>query len=81
MRTSQLSNKPIKNMTTTETETTKPRNPYRIPFLATLKMHGLALEDCDDSIVPACCIEGCEVEPDGCCEHGCPSILLAAGII
>jgi hypothetical protein len=31
--------------------------------------------------VPACCTEGCEVEPDGRCEHGCPSILLAAGII
>lgn len=34
-----------------------------------------------DSIVPACCTEGCEVEPDGCCEHGCPSILVALGVI
>ena len=66
----------------TTTETTKPRNPYRIRISATLEMHDLTtLEECDDSIVPACCTEGCEVEPDGHCEHGCPSILLAAGII
>jgi hypothetical protein len=32
-----------------------------------------------DSIVPACCTEGCEVEPDGKCSHGHPSILIAAG--
>lgn len=34
-----------------------------------------------DSIVPACCEEGCEVEPDGHCEHGHPSILLEMGMI
>lgn len=34
-----------------------------------------------DSIVPACCDEGCEVEPDGKCEHGCPSVLIALGLI
>lgn len=34
-----------------------------------------------DSIVPACCDEGCEVEPDGQCEHGCPSILIALGLM
>lgn len=34
-----------------------------------------------DSIVPACCSEGCEVEPDGHCEHGHPSVLLAMGVI
>lgn len=34
-----------------------------------------------DSVMPACCDEGCQVEPDGRCEHGCPSILLAAGLI
>lgn len=40
------------------------------------------LEDtCSDSIVPACCDEGCEVEPDGRCEHGCPSVLIALGLI
>jgi hypothetical protein len=32
-------------------------------------------------VVPACCTEGCEVEPDGTCEHGCPSPLIALGII
>jgi len=40
------------------------------------------LEECvSDSIVPALCGEDCEVEPDGECEHGCPSVLLVAGII
>lgn len=34
-----------------------------------------------DSIVPACCDEGCSVEPDGRCPHGHPSVLLALGII
>lgn len=38
-------------------------------------------ECCNDSVVPACCNEGCEVEPDGHCEHGCPSPLLAMGMI
>mgnify|MGYP003346224126 CR=1 FL=1 len=34
-----------------------------------------------DSVVPALCSEGCEVEPDGQCEHGCPSILVRMGVI
>lgn len=34
-----------------------------------------------ESVVPACCEEGCEVEPDGRCEHGHPSIFLAMGVI
>jgi hypothetical protein len=34
-----------------------------------------------DSVVPACCSEGCEVEPDGHCSHGNPSILIKAGLI
>lgn len=43
---------------------------------------GMTLEDCVmDSVVPACCDEGCEVEPDGECEHGHPSVLLALGMI
>lgn len=37
--------------------------------------------DLMDSVVPALCDEGCEVEPDGTCEHGCPAITLALGII
>lgn len=34
-----------------------------------------------ESVVPACCSEGCQVEPDGRCPHGHPSILLAMGVI
>jgi hypothetical protein len=34
-----------------------------------------------DSVVPAMCKDGCEVEPDGICEHGCPSILVAVGVV
>ena len=33
------------------------------------------------SIVPACCSQGCQVEPDGHCEHGNESVLLAEGLI
>lgn len=40
-----------------------------------LEMYG------NDSVVPACCSEGCQVEPDGRCEHNFPSILLRLGII
>ena len=69
-------------MNTTQTTTLpKPKNPYRIRISEALEIHGLTLEECDDSIAPACCKEGCEVEPDGRCEHGCPSIFLAAGLI
>lgn len=55
----------------------------RLNIYETLELHGhpdlseLAFE----SIVPACCEEGCEVEPDGTCEHGHPSILLRIGVI
>lgn len=35
----------------------------------------------DGTTVPALCREGCEVEPDGECPHGCPSVLLAMGVI
>ena len=33
------------------------------------------------SVVPACCTEECEVEPDGTCSHGNPSILIECGVI
>jgi hypothetical protein len=33
------------------------------------------------SIVPACCDNGCMVEPDGKCSHGHPSILLEYGLV
>ena len=35
----------------------------------------------EDENAPALCDHGCEVEPDGKCCHGCPSILRAAGLI
>ena len=34
----------------------------------------------DDSY-PAICSEDCQVEPDGHCPHGAPSLLLAVGLI
>jgi ketopantoate reductase len=34
-----------------------------------------------DSVYPALCSEGCQVEPDGRCPHGAPSLLLALGLI
>ena len=34
-----------------------------------------------DSVVPACCKYYCEVEPDGYCYHGNPSILLELNLI
>lgn len=62
-------------------------NPYRISLNQYCEDNGIEdrlnlIEDlvCD-SICPALCKEGCEVEPDGRCEHGCPSILLACGMI
>ena len=68
----------------------KPVNPHRISFKTYCAENGIEDEDqkysfleacvCD-GIVPALCKEGCEVEPDGRCEHGCPSVLLALGMI
>ncbi len=37
--------------------------------------------DAMDAVCPALCEEGCQVEPDGRCEHGNPSLLIAAGLI
>ena len=34
-----------------------------------------------DGTYPAICAENCHVEPDGHCEHGAPSLLVAAGLI
>jgi hypothetical protein len=43
---------------------------------------GLTLMDVAfSSVVPACCSEGCQVEPDGHCPHGNESVLLAEGLI
>jgi len=34
-----------------------------------------------DAVYPALCGEDCQVEPDGHCPHGAPSLLLALGLI
>ena len=41
----------------------------------------LDFETVYDSIVEACCKQYCEVEPDGYCEHKCPSVLIRHGVI
>jgi len=46
-----------------------------------LEIEGLDFSDLMDSSVPACCSEGCYVEPDGKCSHGHPSVLLDMGLI
>lgn len=71
----------------TKITSTKVRNPHRIPVAFVARNEGFdSIEDMLNSVgfeavVPACCDEGCSTEPDGTCEHGCPSILLALGII
>lgn len=68
----------------------KAKNPFRISlrrFCADMMImdeeslleyaESLAVE----STAPALCIEGCEVEPDGRCPHGCPSVLIALGVM
>lgn len=58
------------------------KNPHRISATLALANAGISdVDELDDAVVPACCDEGCEVEPDGRCEHGCPSVLLAFGLI
>ncbi len=68
----------------------KPTNPHRIRVADWRAQEGLRDQEAFlerlqeltiDDVAPAMCDEGCEVEPDGHCEHGCPSILLALGII
>ncbi len=67
--------------------TVKPKNPFRIKLAEVAENEDLDSVDelleqfGHDSVMPACCKEGCQVEPDGRCEHGCPSILLAMSII
>ena len=63
------------------------KNPNRISVAQLASEHGydnttdFIEEECTDSVVPACCRNDCRVEPDGTCEHGCPSPLLALGYI
>ena len=60
---------------------------HRITMEEFLQHDGRTLEEICEAVLiaeenaPALCDEGCEVEPDGTCPHGCPSILRAAGII
>lgn len=72
------------------TTKTKYMNPHRISVRDFFQTNGLTEEDAQidfiesttfDGVAPALCREGCEVEPDGRCEHGCPSILLALGYV
>lgn len=62
-------------------------NEYRITLRKLADDYGhktvddFLIKECQDSVVPACCSEGCEVEPDGYCEHNCPSPLVVAGLI
>jgi hypothetical protein len=63
------------------------KNMNRITIAEYLKRDGRTLMDIaravllGDENAPALCEHGCEVEPDGKCCHGCPSILRAAGLI
>ncbi len=58
----------------------------KITLKELLKQEGLTLDEMIEeygyeSIVPACCDEGCQVEPDGICEHGGKSFILQLGFI
>jgi len=63
------------------------RNGHRLTIDQFLEEDGRTLEEiCQAALfgeenVPALCDAGCEVEPDGVCPHGCPSILRDAGRI
>jgi hypothetical protein len=64
------------------------KSEYQLTIRQTLEQEGYTFEEfidqmltSHDSIVPACCTEGCRVEPDGRCEHGCPALTLALGVI
>ena len=68
---------------------TTARNPYLITATDALENEGFTPDTLEqftrnamfDATSPACCTEGCVVEPDGACSHGCPSILIALGLI
>jgi len=64
-------------------------NPYLITATEALENEGFTPDTLEqftrnamwEATSPACCTEGCVVEPDGSCPHGCPSILIALGLI
>lgn len=45
------------------------------------KRLGLIAGWIEESVVPALCDHGCEIEPDGLCQHDQPSILIKLGFI
>jgi hypothetical protein len=67
-------------------------NPYRVSAPTVLEWEGVDVGN-EESVydyvrsagfegtAPACCTEGCIVEPDGRCPHGCPSGLIVLGVI
>ena len=63
------------------------RNGQRLTMDEFLERDGRTLEEICEAVsvaeenASALCDEGCEVEPDGSCPHGCPSILRAVGMI
>ena len=49
---------------------------YKITIHEALENEGVSLDEVYlESVVPACCSDGCMVEPDGTCEHGFDSVL------
>lgn len=64
-------------------------NEYKITKEEWYKRMGVAPEEIDDKLfelatdgtTEALCTEGCIVEPDGHCPHGCPSLLLELELI
>ena len=60
--------------------------PTRITIKQLCEDEGLSFDDlleayANDSVMPALCSDGCQVEPDGHCPHGHPSLLVALGMI
>ena len=62
-------------------------NSRRLTIEELLKRDGRTLEQIfkdvllGDENAPALCDCGCQVEMDGTCPHGCPSVLLEAGLV
>ena len=63
-------------------------NPFRLGLKAWRAREGLGDFDAFmdflasvDGQCPALCAEGCQTDPDGKCPHGCPAVLVAAGVI
>lgn len=72
---------------TTTTRKTVTCNPYRLTLRQSMKAEGLESPDDALAYVQGCewegmsaamCTEGCTVEPDGRCPHGCPAL---AGVL